>query len=862
MKIINLHFEDNDLFSTDIDKEKFAFLQSHPDLFKKMWISQGKTFWLRFLLTFETAFYDCIDVVTLATTPQRIFSFTFICIHKQLVEKNAEKAKLFIEHLIIVIVHFLEFFSEGENSELEHLPRISLDDPKTKDAFTNIFGASKFDDALPADIIFSTYYLYMNFYNAVAYLLKSWISEHELTPAEEKSIDNQVLYWMPDPNWLSDNFRPTCFNRYLADHYKDKLPKLLLTCNIHNTFSNHKKLDCCERFQNDLNIFKALKSSKENVEMKAFGVIRPLIESCSTHSHCRRKIRHDASCTEPFICEGSKLCLRSCETNLKDATSDEKANKEFWNIFSAEIYSCKKNKRTVATLAEAHSKNIETFVHSAHEHPLDFLDQSASYFGPEMLNSYHQFQKKISIKARLKKKLSKKQNCSPNNTFNFPLENLENPVFQMLLREKAQKLMKEYLRLDKCKLFYEKLKKTANKTIAKNKENVLPDDCTSFTTVGVSTRDVVYGTVVQSSDASDSGCVACKCTVPVVPTEKKTKSKKNKSRKKDKQAKKVSSETNKELPKCQQEPSELTMNNNDGGNEVKNAIIQNPDKLSKIDVTPKQKLAADLAANNNDGPREIENATIQNPDDLSKTDLPEQKLKADKRYIDPCIRAAIETGLEKFLELLEDSDSSLAYTDHSFESLELNNCENDVPWDEPITDENNHDLKTSPQASGENSVKTEELVGEAAELPKCREVQNNAVPPEGKKHIERSNENNVIDAKNTVIPNDSDKKVEEFLKLIQSENTVISCKVEKDAKESLKSSNITKELAPGIAKPERRTKLKICAYCQAQEPKRKTYKICARCYEEKFREQRYYCSLDCQLEDWEERHRDEHLKKV
>lgn len=56
------------------------------------------------------------------------------------------------------------------------------------------------------------------------------------------------------------------------------------------------------------------------------------------------------------------------------------------------------------------------------------------------------------------------------------------------------------------------------------------------------------------------------------------------------------------------------------------------------------------------------------------------------------------------------------------------------------------------------------------------------------------------------------------------------------------------------------SKLHVCAQCMTKESMPKIFKKCSRCKLEKFNVPRYYCSKKCQVEDWEESHRDEHLR--
>ncbi|KAG8195760.1 hypothetical protein JTE90_010636 [Oedothorax gibbosus] len=103
-----------------------------------------------------------------------------------------------------------------------------------------------------------------------------------------------------------------------------------------------------------------------------------------------------------------------------------------------------------------------------------------------------------------------------------------------------------------------------------------------------------------------------------------------------------------------------------------------------------------------------------------------------------------------------------------------------------------------------------------------------------------------------------DKPVEDFLTLIG---------VLKDNSSAISETNSCTDAPLTNAKGDsdvknKKLKLKTCAFCSKKEVTPKTFKRCAKCKSQNFAVQRYYCSRECQIDDWQESHRDEHLKNL
>ncbi|GIY22043.1 MYND-type domain-containing protein [Caerostris extrusa] len=249
---------------------------------------------------------------------------------------------------------------------------------KAERPFEPFLGKPDLEDEIPVPLMGFVCTIYFEFISALICLLKKWVHEPDLSEEDLNKIDYTVFYWKPRNHWEEPNFVPTCFDKYLATYWKDDLPKMLLTCDIHNTFNNHEIHNCCD-YAKDMNIFELFRDKiimTPQFVIQHCSLIQPISESCPVHTDCRTKIIHSSECAEPYLCEGSKICSITCEkSSVKQQNFSRIDETNPWKNISVEIFTCvESNKRSVSTLAQSQFDDVETFLSMQRTMPVMYMN--------------------------------------------------------------------------------------------------------------------------------------------------------------------------------------------------------------------------------------------------------------------------------------------------------------------------------------------------------------------------------------------------------------------------------------------------------------------------------------------------------
>ncbi|GIY10132.1 MYND-type domain-containing protein [Caerostris darwini] len=521
MRALKLRHDDGELFDENLDTEKFAFLNSHLPAFKRMWTEEGKVYWLRFLLTFR----DHVDSTCYHhDTNNKLWSFVFIYIHRQFVEGTYSTVKHFMDNIFIAAKHF-------HNLPEQSFTKNPFYTKESREAFRALLGKPDLEDEIPVPLMGFVCTIYFEFISALICLLKKWVHEPDLSEEDLNKIDYTAFYWKPRNHWEEPNFVPTCFDKYLATYWKDDLPKMLLTCDIHNTFNNHEIHNCCDYAQ-DMNIFELFRDKiimTPQFVIQHCSLIQPISESCTVHTDCRAKIIHSSECAEPYLCEGSKTCSITCEkSSVKQQNFSKIDETNPWKNISVEIFTCGgSNKRSVSTLAQSQFDVVETFAHGednacdVHECHEDFF---CAYHSADLRNAYNQHKRKEQLKKRLRSKLNRR--------YFFDPKDYEDSEYCWSLYEHAHQMWLQ----DMCEDSFKELMNSSKHKKNPNNELSLKKVQRLLASVAVSTEDFVFGRVVapgsyigRRTTAENSATSSPVCEeMDLKPKLKKSKSKKKK----------------------------------------------------------------------------------------------------------------------------------------------------------------------------------------------------------------------------------------------------------------------------------------------------------------------------------------------
>lgn len=390
MRLVNLNNDPN-IFKSSFTSLKCDFITKYSQEFTQMHKSQGSTFWLRFLVSFKNHIEETIGktekwLAFMQNNIQFIKVVNIMCInlHKKFIECTRTALKKFIQNLSIIasnspiclMYSFEEWLMYIQSSKQLH------------NIFQNILSVPETTEN--TRIVAFIFTVYTKFFGALGMVFKQWYKAKDLTNDEIKLLDSKIIYWLPNTDTVK-KMKPFCFEKYISDHWKDNLPRMLLTDNIINSFRSHESSGCCEKL--DIKTMCKLQLSKKHVlqlmnllynqvetddseetikticekKLEYICTIKPEAVLCTSHAKCYVKIYHTDSCIEPFVCEGkNELCSLSCETEIKSNRKEDLTEKEletFWKKISVEVYPIDHTKRDVCTSAESFKKDMYRYLH-------------------------------------------------------------------------------------------------------------------------------------------------------------------------------------------------------------------------------------------------------------------------------------------------------------------------------------------------------------------------------------------------------------------------------------------------------------------------------------------------------------------
>ncbi|XP_035227422.1 uncharacterized protein LOC118199638 [Stegodyphus dumicola] len=850
-----LKLNDIELFESGLSPERVHFFTCHVDAFKRMWTEEGLTYWLRFLMTFKSTLENnVVKRPECCIVPFRIgavlLNFVYISIHQKFIEGKCNSANQLIKHIFTLA----RFFSNLADSNSVHRNPFNTKD--SREAFRNLLGKPDFLEDYPMSMVAFACTAYFEFAGAICSLLKRWISEPDLTEAELKKVDISNYYWMPFEEWEEKSYSASCFEKYVSDYWGDDLPRMLLTTNVNNTFNSHiEKGNCCSLYKKNVNIFDIFKTQCQffHAEKKCIipvKIIVPSVVQCDEHTdNCYIKIKHDSSCSEPFICNGKKPCVLVCESYKAEKLKNHEIKNMGWKTFHADTFTCKqKNKRNVCTLAENFDRSIETYLLKENEEHFQssvdpkklslyaklFIEKELGcctlpFLDPECLNYFEQVQRKIDYKKKLQKKLAKKH-LQINNK--YETECTADSTELLDICKKAQELLLLDLVIDK---YYSVLDSSKCFNEGQEENDTLCTVTDAMNTIALGTHDVVYGRVVLPLKKFHSQ--KCQTEYSELSQEicngkmhhSRESSKRSKSAKKLKSGNKVINGENLQSKE---------------GNIVASNICEQEKNIHMVSET---ELKNDFQKDKSSEELESENkVTADIGLEIKEKSFCDSKCKANT-HVDSCTELLISS--EKAITSV---DNNVDEKSDSFKS----ECDSQLLMSgsssiDMVEDVSRHNESTVVELNGE-ICDSENIVQSFNKSHHSESVQLNSYSSCDEILFENPESDH---SRNADVSSQDEKLVDKFFALILNGNRTSSPICDPV-------SEVVKDKAVSDCSGDKRIKFKTCAYCGEKEVKCKTFKRCSRCKVENFKQQRYYCSRDCQVSDWEESHRDEHSKQT
>ncbi|KAF8781658.1 hypothetical protein HNY73_012034 [Argiope bruennichi] len=817
---------------------------------------------------------------TMKTSPN---STVTIQLQEPFVEASYSTAKTFIENIFIAAKHF-------HNLPEQSFTKNPFYTKESREAFRALLGKPELDDEIPVPVMGFVCSVYFEFTSAVCAILKKWLQDFDLSEEEKKKIDYTLFYWRPCSDWEEKNFYAGCFEKYLANYWKEELPKMLLTCNIHNIFNNHITERCCD-YEKDMNVFHLLRDRpgvSSRFCIPYLKLLKPTVVSCGAHNNCRLKILHDDKCLEPYLCEGIPPCIVTCEVTSKRQNQSKEINEANpWKKLIVETFASKDaNRRTVSTLVQSDGIQIETYLHEkedAEGESKECVEEMADDFlcvhDAEFRNNYNQLKRKEQLKKRLRSKLNKR--------YYFDPKDYEDPEFCWGLYEQAQQAWI----CDMCEGNFKEVVHAKAKDVRHSGSFACVRR--ALTSVAVGTGDLVIGRVVIPSGLPCSQSNG-NCSQSHEKRDSKIKSKKSKSKKKKGNAGNST--------KSHSDSASISMTAISG-----DPISQIVDMKMKTDTKSTSIMHDSKCCDKHLGLNKSHSISSEIKTDVKSTT---NELKSTSK-----LTTSVQTENSKTVS----SSKEEIINSYKTDVISVSNCVSIVETSTSVVSKrmvktsNNAAVDTEIAVSFEDTNKVNGTIESSAEdiseidsvfpavqdfvndSEQCDEIEiNDSLPPTTASNVitllnssdvdSQVNEKNreefdslerakVMDVligsealeltddcgspklqDNFESPKD-DGTVDEFL-------TLIGC-LKKPVGKLAEEDSVSQELqAKEVVSAEKKVKLKTCAFCGKKEVQAKSFKRCARCKIEKFVQQRYYCSRSCQLEDWEESHRDEHSRKA
>lgn len=821
MKLIKLCYDDPDLFQTSVTSLRCDFIMNHFEGFIQMYKSQGSTFWLRLLVSFKTHVEEkfCSSKKWLSFLMNhfqfiKVLNFIYVSLHKKFIEGSNTAVKKLINNLITLALNSPSYLNYSCEQWLIYIKSSK----QLHNIFQNLFGVSE-----PAEYNGFTAFIftvYTDFFCALCSVFEQWYKAKDLTEEELKKVDSKIIYWLPNID-TETKIKPSCFEKYISDHWKENLQRMLLTDNIHNIFSVHATSGCCDKFDKEKNIFKVFQftdkhtvelmkilynqgeidDSEESVRtvtevcMKDVCTLKPQAVLCTSHKKCYVKICHLEGCLQPYICEGSdNLCSLTCETKVKNTRKQEKKNGKkpdtFWKTVSAEVFPIDKKKRDVCTLAESSNRDIYTYLHVRESYELDMPLSVLKHTYHQCLTELHNFDlnpRKAECVNRLRKKLSQKH---PSSSFQFNVSALRQPYYRESLFENALSKMMKFQEMY-C------LSKGHNVT-----KCLMKCFMRAANTVAISTSNA-FGRVVLLSK-----------TIITIPYE-------------------LSCDGKLDSKTCEKMVSSSNVKHSMSVKKTETKKNINGNRIHTSTVT---------------GTITITYGSGNNPTTTAKTSSSSDNATTTSSTI-PCITSntttlnspVTSTAIATTNTSVSDSSNNTIAENSLLKTESNENVKVNSDCDETLTmcEDLEKDVE-NPKPSG-MSDDTEKEEDSDDDIDKILELIGSG-ESEGKLSSDIGTEEENVGSSTANSSSADDKALEDFFKLIGVNEAML---------EEERIPITYDESSDAI-------NLKVCAYCKKKEIRRKQFKKCSRCKEENFPVQHYYCSRECLLEDWAETHEEEH----
>ncbi|GFV20547.1 MYND-type domain-containing protein [Trichonephila clavipes] len=834
MRAVKLISPDYDLFDPNLDNEKHVFFCSHLPAFKRMWTEEGKVYWLRFLVTFKMRLESNLHH---PKSDIRLMNFIFINIHKHFVEGTYNVVKDFIVNIFVAANHF---HSLNEPS----LPRNPFYNKESREAFRALLGKPEFHEEIPVPAVGFVCSLYFEFTSAVCTLLKKWTQEPDLEPELESNIDVSFFYWQPFDEWKQETFVASCFEKYLAQCWKEELSVMLRISDIHKIFNNHNSKNCCD-YEKDISFFDFLKK-KENPGhfcIPHIKILKPFVSECIIHENCRLKILHNEKCREPFLCDGVKPCVLVCElTSQRRRENFNNFQRDPWKKWHFETFECKDaNKRSVCTYVQSHNIEIETYLLEGEVCEIDtdcenpHMDDWLVWFrrdGADARNAYNQHKQKEKLKRRLRSKLNRK--------YNFSIKDFEDSAYCCSLYEEANSAWI----LDMCDQQYSLHGNSEISGIESNCNNSLKKLRKWLPSVAISTDDIIHGRVVYPSTLTCSIPHTCKhmsindCEISL--HECKAKSRKSKSKKKKSSASiKIGAKSSPDAA------------SSSGTSEVATKEIFK--HCSAIGGAPychhKEK---------NDNLKEIKMCSeITVKSAQTQCNMRKNVSKSGKKVVPKKISSV--TGKElQHLPNYPNKGKEIKGIDHISPNRSTNGMNKSCIEETKVSISTCNIDKGGPQTTSKTKYDLSNKIKVRDEMVNTDD--SNAVDRFfdliGVKVDTSAQEMEIEDP----LFNNHD-ELENFA-ISECADVLINNVVVEITNEDAGTSSYMRYIDTDTENQYLEKKLHFCAFCMRKEPQYKTFKRCAQCKVDNYPEQHYYCSKICQIDHWSESHRAEHLRRA
>ncbi|XP_069109360.1 uncharacterized protein [Argopecten irradians] len=187
MRKIRLSDTDIEFFDLEVSPTEFLFFQKHKDAFRCMWKEQGKPFWTKFTITFQsfTVKHGVIKQMSCDTPKfENLLDQAFIYIHEQFVDGKEATARSFIDECAKLAQNH-DKFPHLDSKSFTKDPFYSREYKTFSDVF---FGSPDQKSSYVKVYVLSP--IYLRFGGSVCRCLKKWMD----APSQDCKDES---YWIP-----------------------------------------------------------------------------------------------------------------------------------------------------------------------------------------------------------------------------------------------------------------------------------------------------------------------------------------------------------------------------------------------------------------------------------------------------------------------------------------------------------------------------------------------------------------------------------------------------------------------------------------------------------------------------------------